>query len=264
MSASELNNDIESPTTKPTSNENNSLLSKFLCLPVPLGLHDPIKISAQSFPTCASSHACALSTDPNVHPFVAVGCLLVAAGITWIKTIMLASIVGDSMTPRCTSNGQCNSGSWCTPLALLGMGGQKWPEVGRENSACFDCFYADIFNATDSPGEFFILAGRDFCESRGDDPDSCDFVRSNRARMSVLTAAMLFLCWSLVGKMIHEELKGVHAHLSLFKFRIDLLRKYKNKYYIWVLQATSWFGQTSRAFIYPTWMACATMNLLAR
>lgn len=256
--------DVESAVPTTTDAQNKSLLSKFLCFPVPFGIYDSSKISAKDFPICASAHACVLSTDPKTHPLLGVVSLLVAALITMIKILMLASVVVDAMTPRCTANGQCNSGLWCAPIAALGLGDREWPVLGRENSACYDCMYSYNYNITGSPGASFVLSGREYCDSRADDPNSCDFVRSNRARMSVLTGLILFLLWSLIGKMIHEELKNVKNHLALFEFRIDLLRSQTTKMHIWTLQLASWFGQMARGFLYPTWMACATINLLVR
>ena len=272
IESTEINMDHKHPTNDseiPYGNvtKKDPLLAKFLCLPVPFGLYDVNRITASNFPICASAHACAISTEPSyIHPALGVGTLLIAASLTWIKILMLASIVVDSMTPRCTTNGQCNTGLWCAPLASLGLGDGEWPVLGRENSVCYDCMIAQMYNTSTLPDNqsVYILEGRDYCEARGDSPTSCDFVRSNRARMSVLTAIILFLLWTLIGKLIHEELKRVHCHLSLFKFRIERLRAHTTKIHIWSLQAASWLGETSRAFIYPTWMACATINLLVR
>ena len=225
-----------------------------------LGIEDEQLDTSENFPIDLNSLACMLATDPsNDHRsvFRCVLPLIFATAFSWFKIIILGNILVDAMFVRCTSSDQCNDGTFCLPVNIM----FPWKAINSKNSFCNDCIYFDLaLNLTehgDHPQREFILDGYDQCE--GDDPDTCEFIMNNRARMSPLTIVLLFLIWTTFSMLILHDLNKVSGQKKFMEKRVQNL---KNKFHIGALQVTNWFFFASIGYIIPSWMTIGVALLI--
>lgn len=240
------------------------------------GLTQPIDVDPSAFPVDMTSFADILATELHTSScWVANSTVQLAASlVTWIKILLLASILIDSILPRCTDHAECKSGLFCFPLALNGFDGGDWPTETRGNSICNDCLLASLYNDTSSnvlvpaDGVDILRRGRDYCSN--DDPERCDFLRINRGKYSFLSLIVLCCLCGMFGRMIYTDLHKLHVQQRLFSYRVELLATERKKspsasntVRLFCVKVVNWFAYTSRAYILPSWMCSSAALLLA-
>ena len=272
---------------QPSQGETGTILHPMSDFPFLCGFAESIDTSPSKFPVDLASFAAVLATETETYTstsssscgfaITSLAIQLAANGVVWIKILLLASILIDSMTPRCTSNAQCKPGLFCFPLNLVYD--TDWPTETRGNSICNDCLFSNFFNATDVPGaEEFLAAGREYCIN--DDPERCDFLQANRGKYSYLSFLVLCCLCGMFARMIYLDLHKLHVQQRLYDHRFELMKLKLtatatstqqrgnakvlsgNTVRVYVTGAINWFAYASRAYILPSWMFTGAALLL--
>ena len=110
--------------------------------------------------------------------------LILSIFITICKILLLGSMTTDSIFPRCTSHTHCNEGEFCR-FSSLGV------HSIRESGFCADC--GRVINISAVPDAAIQCAT--------DEPGVCDFIVTNRIRMTLLSVVVLACVWAVMAQM---------------------------------------------------------------
>ena len=214
---------------------------------------------SEDFPVDLTSFAIVKATNPmnsNRSIIYSITPLVFAYLFTWVKILILANILVDSIYIRCTEHDQCNDGTVCIPVNFI------FPDrpIDNNNAGCTDCnslpFLAQRFEAG-HPQEQLVLDGIEYCAE--DDPDICEFIESNRARMSLLTIVLLFLIAASFSKLVEFDLRKSLKQHKLLDKRLTL---YENQFHVKMIRIVGWFMSITLAYLTPSWMTIAAANLI--
>ena len=259
----------ESKNEESEHNDSKNILQAFF------GYDDNIPLNPDEIPIDLTFYACTVATHPATNIVVVAVTLLLAVMLAVTKVTILSTIMTDAFMIRCTKHDHCEDGTFCAPFTILfaqimdpsELVSLPYDALDQRQAVCYDCASAYHINekiidgAQESSPIMEFIAGvyDDPCEN--DIPDSCDYIQSNRERMSRLTVVLFLLIWAMLSMLIHYDLQKaqclrifVEKRLSMNK-SASFLRNCGIRFLYWILFTTN-------AFLIPCWMTSATANLL--